>query len=60
MKHAFFIFLASLPLISIVTAQVPEDFGYIINEMPDIRLEIRYASKENFWGGWLTVIVHQR
>ena len=48
MKHAFLVFLASLPLISTVTGQVPEDFGYIINEIPDIRLEIRYATKENF------------
>ena len=50
MKHAFLVFLTSLPLISTVTAQVPEYFGYIINEMPDIALEIRYASKENFMG----------
>ena len=41
MKHAFLVFLTSLPLISTVTGQVPEDFGYIINEMPDIALEIR-------------------
>lgn len=50
MKHALLIFLTSLPLISAVTAQVPEDFGYIVSEMPDIALEIRYASKENFMG----------
>lgn len=50
MKHAFLVFLACLALLSAVTAQVPEDFGYIVNEIPDIALEIRYASKENFMG----------
>ena len=50
MKLSFLIFLACLPLITTVTAQVPEDFGYIVNEMPDIALEIRYSSKENFMG----------
>ena len=50
MKHAFLVFLACLALLSAVTAQVPEDFGYIANEIPDIVLEVRYASKENFMG----------
>lgn len=50
MKHSFFIFLASISLINSVAAQIPDDFGYIADEIPDIRLEIRYASKENFMG----------
>lgn len=50
MKHFFLIFLASVFLIPSVTAQVPNGFGYIAEEIPDIELEIRYASKENFMG----------
>lgn len=50
MKHSFFIFLASIFLINSAAAQIPDDFGYITDEIPDIRLEIRYASKENFMG----------
>ena len=50
MKHSFFIFLASISLINSVAAQIPNDFGYIADEIPDIKLEIRYATKENFMG----------
>ena len=50
MKHSFFIFLTSISLINSVAAQIPDDFGYIADEIPDIRLEIRYATKENFMG----------
>jgi len=50
MKHSFFIFLASISLINSVAAQIPDDFGYIADEIPDIKLEIRYATKENFMG----------
>ena len=50
MKHFFLIILANLSLITIVSAQVPRDFEYIVNEIPNIVLEIRYASKENFIG----------
>jgi len=50
MKHFFLIILANLSLITIVSAQVPRDFEYIVNEIPNIALEIRYASKENFIG----------
>ena len=50
MKHSFFIFLASISLINSVAAQIPDDFGYIADEIPDIKLEIRYATKENFIG----------
>ena len=50
MKHFFLIILANLSLITTVSAQVPRDFEYIVNEIPNIVLEIRYASKENFIG----------
>lgn len=50
MKHFFLIFLASVFFIPSVTAQVPNGFGYIAEEIPSIELEIRYASKENFMG----------
>ena len=50
MKHFFLIILANLSLITTVSAQVPRDFEYIVNEIPNIALEIRYASKENFIG----------
>lgn len=50
MKHFFLILLASVFLITSVTAQVPNDFGYIAEEIPNIALEIRYASTKNFMG----------
>ena len=50
MKQCFLILLASLFLALSVSAQVPDSFEYIADEIPNIALEIRYASKENFMG----------
>ena len=50
MKHPFLIFLICMFLINSVSAQVTDDFGDIAEEIPDIVLEIRYASNDNFMG----------
>ena len=50
MKRPFLILLACAFLINSVSAQIPDGFGDIAEEIPDIVLEIRYASKDNFMG----------
>ena len=50
MKRPFLILLACAFLINSVSAQIPDDFGDIAEEIPDIVLEIRYASNDNFMG----------
>ena len=50
MKHYLIVLVACISLINSVAAQIPDDFGYIADEIPDIVLDIRYATKENFMG----------
>lgn len=50
MKRPFLILLACALIINSVTAQIPDDFGDIAEEIPDIVLEVRYASNDNFMG----------
>ena len=50
MKRPFLILLAYVLLINSATAQIPDSFGNISEEIPDIILEVRYASNDNFMG----------
>ncbi|MEN8768289.1 MAG: M15 family metallopeptidase [Candidatus Arcticimaribacter sp.] len=50
MKDSLLILLFSLFFVVGVCAQIPEEFGYIKEEIPSIVLDIRYATKHNFMG----------
>ena len=50
MKYSLLILLFSLFFVVGVCAQIPEEFGYIKEEIPSIVLDIRYATKHNFMG----------
>jgi D-alanyl-D-alanine dipeptidase len=46
MKHLMLMFFISLPLY----AQHPEGFVYVQDEIPNIQIELRYFSDNNFVG----------
>ena len=50
MKAVFLLCLLGLFSLQLIPAQIPESFGYITKEIPEIHLDIRYATKNNFMG----------
>lgn len=50
MKAVFLFYFLGLFSLQFVPAQIPESFGYISKEIPEIHLDIRYATKNNFMG----------
>ena len=50
MKAVFLLYLLGLFSLQFVPAQIPESFEYITKEIPEIHLDIRYATKNNFMG----------
>lgn len=50
MKAVFLLYLLGLFSLQFIPAQIPESFEYITKEIPEIHLDIRYATKNNFMG----------
>jgi len=49
-KAIFFLFLISLSLISLQSSELPDGFVYLKDVIPDVQVELRYYTKDNFVG----------